>query len=411
LTGRVVTGGERRHERIGRAVARKGMAASPRDRAAAIRAFEQAVRLAPRDPALAARLALERLTGGDIAAARASLSRRAAATARDEVAILKDLAWGAPHVEEVAEAESALRRAWPRSRPTTRSGSTCRVAGLSRLLDSVAGDEERSLGGGNALARAQEALGDAPAALATLDRAKTARRRSRRYDIAVVLAAVEAVAVAWIQGPTGPGHVSQAPILIAGPPRSCATLLDRILSSHAEVTSEANCGPCRCRRRGRRMSRAPTAEIIRRTAGAPAAMIGDLPRSHRLPGRDHARFTDKRSARPGNANRYRIIDDEALVADPEGQVGAALGFCGLDRDPASLDFHRNAGGFDRLGHRSASRCTIAVSGPLATVRRRVRAGAAGPARGRAGGLRERPRQKERAGIAPRPPNPGRCGSG
>lgn len=438
----------------------QGMAASARrDHAGAIRAFEQAVRLAPRDPALAARLALERLTYGDIAGARAgvaaalalpgpdaktldrlghilsrtsdfdqavALFRRAAAMAPEEVAILKNLAWGAQHVGEMAEAEAALRRAlalapddgkaWfnlsglPGWRPTPEE-----VAGLSYLLDSVVGDEERSLGVGHALARAQEALGDAPAALATLHRAKAARRRARRYDIDAALAAFEAAPVAWAEGPTGPGHPSDAPIFIVGPPRSGTTLMDRILSSHPEVTSagELRAMPLLAlRAAGVQGERAPTADVMRRTAGAPAAMIGAtyLEAAASLAGTT-PRFTDKRPfnlifagmiaralpnarilrmrRRPadtvlGNyrqlfgaasvfhdyaydlehtaryvaglerlsqawerllpADRYRVIDYEALVADPEGQIRAALDFCGLAWDPACLDFHRNATG-------------------------------------------------------------------
>lgn len=41
------------------------------------------------------------------------------------------------------------------------------------------------------------------------------------------------------------------------------------------------------------------------------------------------------------ADRYRVIDYAALVADPEAQIRAALDFCGLPWDPACLDFHRN----------------------------------------------------------------------
>ena len=438
----------------------QGVAASARrDHAGAIRAFEQAVSLAPRDPVLAARLALERLTYGDIAGARAdataaldfpglyaktldrlghifnrtsdfdqaiALFRRAAALAPTDTAILRNLAWGAQHVGAFAEAEDALRRvlalepgddkAWfnlsglPGWRPTPEE-----MADLARLLDSVVGDEERSLGVGHALARAQEALGDAPAALATLERAKSARRRARRYDIAGALAAFEAAPAAWAQGPAGPGHPSEAPIFIVGPPRSGTTLLDRILSSHAAVTSagELRAMPLLAlRAAGVQGERAPTAEIMRRAAGAPAVMIGStyLEAAASLAGAT-PRFTDKRPfnlifagmisrALPnarilrmrrapadtvlGNyrqlfgagsvfhdyaydlehtaryvaglealsrawerllpPDRYRVIDYEALVADPEEQIRAALDFCGLAWDPACLDFHRNAAG-------------------------------------------------------------------
>lgn len=430
-----------------------------RDHAGAIRAFEQAVLLAPADPALAARLAQERLTYGDIDGARAgaraaralpgadartldrlghvlnrtadfdeslALFRQASAMAPGDIAILKNLAWGAQHAGQFAEAEAALRRAltlaptddkaWfslsglPGWKPSPQD-----IAGLQRLLASVAGDEERSLGVGHALARGQEALGDAPAALATLTRAKTARRRARRFDVAAAVAALEAAPAAWAKGPTGEGDPSAAPIFVVGPPRSGTTLVDRILSSHAEVTSagELRAMPLLALRvAGVQHERSPTAEIMMRTANAPAAMVGKtyLDAAASLAGAT-PRFTDKRPfnlifaglisrslpnarivrmrRRPADTvlgnyrqffasgsvfhdyaydledtaryvaglealsaawerllppDRYRVIDYEALVADPEGQIRQLLDFCGLPWDPACLDFHRNAAG-------------------------------------------------------------------
>lgn len=438
----------------------EGVALSARrDHAGAIRAFEQAMRLAPGDPALAARLALERLTFGDIVGARAgaraargmsgadartldrlghilnrtadfdealALFRQASSMAPDDGAILKNLAWGAQHAGQFPEAEAALRRvlalsptddkAWfslsglPGWRPSPQD-----IAALERLLADVAGDEERSLGAGHALARGQEALGDAPAALATLTRAKSARRRARRFDVAAALGAFKAAPAAWAQGPTGEGDPSTAPIFVVGPPRSGTTLLDRILSSHAEVTSagELRAMPLLALRiAGVQTERSPTAEIMLRTAAAPAAMVGRtyLEAAASLAGAT-PRFTDKRPfnlifaglisrslpnarilrmrRRPADTvlgnyrqffasgsvfhdyaydledtaryvaglealseewerllppDRYRVIDYEALVADPEGQIRAVLDFCGLPWDPACLDFHNNAAG-------------------------------------------------------------------
>lgn len=437
-----------------------GVAASVRrDHVGAIRAFEQAVLLAPRDPALAARLALERLTCGDVDGARVGaraartlpgadartidrlghilnrtgdfhealgLFRQASTMAPVDVAILKNLAWGAQHLGLFAEAEAALRRAlalvpaddkaWfslsglPGWRP-----NSAEVAGLERLLDAVAGDEERSLGAGHALARAREALGDAPGALAVLTRAKAARRQARRFDAAAALGAFQAAPAAWALGPTGEGDPSAAPIFVVGPPRSGTTLLDRILSSHAQVTSagELRAMPLLALRiAGVQGERSPTAEIMARTAAAPAAFVGRayLEAAASLAG-STPRFTDKRPfnlifaglisrALPnarilrmrrnpadtvlGNyrqffasnsafhdyawdledtaryvaglealsdqwerllpPDRYRVIDYEALVADPKAQIRAVLDFCDLPWDPACLDFHRNTAG-------------------------------------------------------------------
>ncbi|MDO9337728.1 MAG: sulfotransferase [Caulobacter sp.] len=436
------------------------MAASARrDHVGAIRAFEQAVRLAPDNPTPAARLALERQVHGDIVGARrdvraarrlpgldartldllghilsrtsdfeeaVELFRQAAAMAPEDIGILNNLAWGTQHVGAFAEADAALRkvlvlepadhRAWfslsglPDWRPSAGEINT-----LSGLLEAAGGDEERSLRLGHALARAQEALGDAPAALATLERAKAPRRRARRFDIDGALAAFDAAPKAWANGPTGPGNPSEAPIFIVGPPRSGTTLLDRILSSHSAVTSagELRAMPLIALWVARvQGDRAPSADVLLRAAGASAELIGRtyLEAAASLAGTT-SRFTDKQpfnlifagliartfpNARIlrmrrapadtvlGNyrqlfnadsvfhdyaydlehtaryvaglealsqaweerlpVDRYRVIDYEALVADPKGQIRAALDFCGLPWDPACLEFHRNSAG-------------------------------------------------------------------
>lgn len=440
-------------------VRRGAEASAQRRHGDAIRAFEQALRLQPQDPFIAARLALEFLNQGNVAAARTAaqhaqtlpgadaktldmlghvfsrtadfqeavrLFRQAAQAAPDNVAILTNLAWGAQHVGHFDEAEGALRRAlalapdhdraWfslsglPNWRPNTAD-----ITHLSRLFAAVDGDDERRLGFGHALARAQEAMGDAPAALDTLARAKAGRRRARRFDIKAALAVFDAAPKAWLHGPTGAGDPSDAPIFIVGPPRSGTTLLDRILSSHPQVTSagELRAMPLLAlRAAGVHVEQTPTAEILLRSAGAPAALIGQTYRqaAASLAGAT-PRFTDKRPfnlifagmisralpnarilrMRRGAADtvlgnyrqlfaagsafhdyaydledtahyvagmealsaawerllppdRYRVIDYEALVSDPEKQIRAALSFCGLDWDSACLDFHLNTEG-------------------------------------------------------------------
>lgn len=438
----------------------QGLAASARrDHAGAIRAFEQALALSPQDPALAARLALEQLTFGDVEAARRTahaaralpgadaktidrlghvfsrlsefgpaleLFRQAAAAAPADVGILRNLAWGAQHLGHFEEAAAALRRALALAPDDDRAWFNLSglpgwtpddgdLARLTALRDRLAGDEERSLQVGHALARGLEQRGDHPAALAALNLAKAVRRRARRYDIDAALGAFTAAPEAWRKGPIGPGDPSAAPIFVVGPPRSGTTLMDRILSCHRDVTAagELRAMPLLALRAAGIGREAPiTAQVMAATAAAPARQMGSLylDAAASLAGTT-PRFTDKRPfnlifaglisrALPnarilrmrrkpadtvlGNyrqlfgsasmfhdyaydlehtaryvagletlseawqallpSDRYRVIDYEALVADPEAQIRAALDFCGLGWDPACLDFHNNAAG-------------------------------------------------------------------
>lgn len=438
-----------------------GAAASARgDVPAAVRAFEQAATLDPGNAGRQARLAIERLRFGDIPGARkavaagraipgqpdakvldrfgyvlsrtgdfaeaVALFRQAAALAPTDAAILKNLGWGEQYVGDLPAAEAALRRALALSPDDDKawfslsglpgwSPTNAEAAELETLLDRVAGDAERSLGTGHALARAYEALDDYPAALKALDRAKAPRRRQRPYDIDAALAAFKAAPLAFAEGPAGPGHSSAAPIFVVGPPRSGTTLLDRILSSHPAVTSagELRAMPLLVlRAAGINAERPITADILMRGGRAQAEPLGAayVEAAAAMSG-GARRYIDKRpfnlifagfiarvlpNARilrmrrnPADTvlgnyrqffgsgslfhdysydlthtaryvagletlsevwesllppDRYRVIDYEALVADPEQEIRRALAFLGLDWDPTCLDFHRNAAG-------------------------------------------------------------------
>lgn len=94
----------------------------------------------------------------------------------------------------------------------------------------------RQLHLGHALAKTNEDLGDYPAALDWLTRAKAGRRRTRPYDAQRDRDLYAAAADSLGKG-RGMGFDNPTPIFIVGLPRSGTTLLDRILSSHPSVVS------------------------------------------------------------------------------------------------------------------------------------------------------------------------------
>lgn len=108
---------------------------------------------------------------------------------------------------------------------------------LQALFDDAQGDAEARLHLGHALAKTCEDLGDWPAALAWLERAKAAKRARIAYDPAVDAELFAAAAATFGQGQTADGAVSDRPIFVVGLPRTGTTLVDRILSSHPKVVS------------------------------------------------------------------------------------------------------------------------------------------------------------------------------
>lgn len=89
-----------------------------------------------------------------------------------------------------------------------------------------------------ALAKELEDIGDHDGAFAHLKAAGDLRKKDLGYTIDFDKAIFSALRSRFAQGPRNvEGHPSEAPIFVVGMPRTGTTLVDRIISSHPEVTS------------------------------------------------------------------------------------------------------------------------------------------------------------------------------
>lgn len=94
---------------------------------------------------------------------------------------------------------------------------------------------------GYALAKEFEDTGQPAAAFERLAEANAAQKRRIDYDFAQDAAIFDAIEALFggrtAAGATGPGIADPSPIFVVGMPRTGTTLVDRILSSHREVSS------------------------------------------------------------------------------------------------------------------------------------------------------------------------------
>jgi tetratricopeptide (TPR) repeat protein len=148
-----------------------------------------------------------------------------------------------------------------------------------------------------ALAKELEDVGDYETAFTQLKAAGDLRKSQLKYTLDFDRAIFAALHERFSGAPTAPGHASAAPIFVIGLPRTGTTLVDRIISSHPDVTSagELQTLPLLVKRLSKSPSRlALDAETVSMSRAIDPAALGRLyleeTRAHRS---DSPRFIDK----------------------------------------------------------------------------------------------------------------------
>jgi len=177
----------------------------------ALAQWKRAEALAPNNAAVLGGLAAAQQNLGDIDGAIASLKRAIAADPNNAYAY-----YALTAIERQTEASN-------------------HIAALERVFAIADADGMNSLQAGHALAKTYEDLGDLAKSIEWLKKAKRIRGKSHMYD-AVRDARSADAAMALADGPAN-GFESREPIFIVGMPRTGTSLVDRIVSSHPEVSS------------------------------------------------------------------------------------------------------------------------------------------------------------------------------
>lgn len=171
------------------------------------------------------------------------------------------------------------------------------VAALEALFPKLTEADDR-LHIGHALAKANEDLGDADAAMKWLGAAKALKRRSASYDASEIddLFSAAAETVRSFVSSAAQAE-TDAPIFIVGLPRTGTTLVDRILSNHDQVASAGELSDFALETK--RTTRTPSpfvldAETLRTAGGIDLVAVGKsyLARARRVVG-GAPRFVDK----------------------------------------------------------------------------------------------------------------------
>ncbi len=172
--------------------------------------------------------------------------RRAVAKAPGNASYQYNLGASSQFVGEFAAAASAYRaalaadptwyRGWSSLAQVERKPlSAAEVETLERMLEAGV-DNDAELHLCHALAKQHEDLGEYGKAFAYLVRGKQRKRAALDYSFATDRELFEAAGkLDFTSAPTVGGHASTEPIFIVGMPRTGTTLVERILSSHADV--------------------------------------------------------------------------------------------------------------------------------------------------------------------------------
>jgi tetratricopeptide (TPR) repeat protein len=178
-----------------------------------------------------------------------ALFKRAVEIEPANTGYLYNLGYGAQYLGDLDAARAAYKRilaldpnferaylAWVEITPQVREANYTKV--LIDLFQNAWNSAERRLAIGHALAKTYEDIGEYDEAMDWLERAKSGWLKASGYSFAKDQ---EIFAAAWdtvteAATPTG-GFSSEEPIFVVGLPRTGTTLVERILSSHPEVTS------------------------------------------------------------------------------------------------------------------------------------------------------------------------------
>lgn len=151
------------------------------------------------------------------------------------------------------------------------------IAELESAFPDFSDSPDDALRIGHSIAKAYEDIGDAKAAFSWLTKAKAPKKTTISYaaeaDIALFDAAKKTVDTVRDRQ----GYRGAAPIFIVGMPRTGTTLVDRILSSHSEVTSAGELtdfGLCLKRLSGTQSNYVLDPETLAAAAGVPLETLG-----------------------------------------------------------------------------------------------------------------------------------------